>query len=51
MMELMVGLVQSKEKGANKDCFVFGFFSSKRSADAATDVGSDFIGLVFFKPK
>ena len=50
--ENAVGLGQREVKGANNDfLFVGSWFSSNKSAGAATDVGDDFIGLVITNTK
>ena len=47
MMEATKGIGQKYRKGSTKDCFIFdSWFSSKKAAEAAMEVGVDFIGMV-----
>ena len=47
MMEETKGIGQKSKKGGPKDCFMFdSWFASKKAAEAAMELGADFIGMV-----
>ena len=47
MAESTKGICQNYRKGETKDCFIFdSWFDSKKSAEAAMEVGSKLIGTV-----
>ena len=57
-MEATKGIVQKSIKGGTKDCFLFdSWFTSKKAAEAAMEMGADLIGMVntntkgFYKEK
>ena len=46
-MEATKGIGQKSIKGGTKDCFLFdGWFASKKAAEAAMEIGAEFIGMV-----
>ena len=58
MMEETKGIGQNCKKGGPKDCFLFdSWFALKKAAEAAMELGADFIGMVntdtkgFYKEK
>ena len=47
MMEATKGVGQKSIKGWTKDCLLFDiWFASKKAAEAAMEVGAEFIGMV-----
>ena len=47
MMEETKGIGKKSIKGWTKDCLLFdGWFASKKAAEAAMEVGAEFIGMV-----
>ena len=52
MMEETKGIGQKSKKGGLKDCFLFdSWFSSKKAADAAMELGAELIGMVKMNTK
>ena len=47
MIEATKGIGQKSIKGGTKDCFLFdSCFASKKAAESAMEIGSEFIGMV-----